>query len=540
MVGVGDIIGGKFRVDAVLGAGGMGIVVAASHLELGHRVAIKFLRDEMLQNHTVVERFLREARSVVNLKTEHVCRVTDVGRFDTGAPYIVMELLEGADLARVVATKPLPITTAVEYILQALVALAEAHTAGIVHRDLKPANLFVTRRLDGGPLVKVLDFGIAKAMAETGAQLTLGQGAMGSPGFMSPEQLQSPRDVDLRTDIWAIGATLYQLLSARMPYPAPTLTEIAIRIASEPPDPLDVPPELRSIIFRCLDKTPDQRYPDVAALAAALVPFGGPSARRIATTVGQLANRPLLLPPIPATPSQVRRDAPTAVSMIADTDPQPRRNGRTWLVVLAVLLAAGAGALAVVLATRTTTPHADAGVVAIPVSRDASPPAADAATVAKATDNVASDPEVAAAAAEELLDETLAGQIDDALAGDVPGVGTAPAGDAGARGRAPNADFGNAKTKAVATAQMKQMQDLAKEAERNGMEMLKLQCAQMQKPEFAQLMRSHGQDPAQIQGVCACITGDAAAARAIFATMTKPNDKRSMMSTCKQKGISLP
>ena len=523
MVGVGDIIGCKFRVYAVLGAGGMGIVVAASHLELGHRVAIKYLRDEMLQNHVVVERFLREARSVVNLKTEHICRVTDVGRFDTGAPYIVMELLEGSDLARVVATKPLPMTTAVEYVLQALVALAEAHAAGIVHRDLKPANLFVTRRLDGGPLIKVLDFGIAKAMAETGAQLTHGQGAMGSPGFMSPEQLQSPRDVDLRTDIWAIGATLYQLLSARMPYPAPTLTEIAIRIASEPPDPLDVPPELRAIVFRCLDKTPDQRYPDVAALAAALVPFGGPSARRIATTVGHLANRPVLLPPIPATPSQVRRDAPTAASMIADTDPEPRKKSRTWLVVLAVLLAAGAGALAVALATRSSTPRADTGVVAI-VSHDAASPAVDAATIAKLSPDAAADPaaDPDEAAAEELMDEAIAAQLDDALAGQPP------------------ADAGKTKAAATPRIKQKQMQDVANAAERAAMEMAKVQCAQLQTPQFAQMLKGYGKELAQIQGTCACISGDAAAARATFSKLTRASDKSSMVNLCKQNGISLP
>ncbi len=236
----------------------MGVVMAATHLELGHRVAIKFLRDEMISNPTVVDRFLREARAVANLRTEHVCRVTDVGHTAGGAPFIVMELLEGVDLQRVVARQPLPPSLAVSYVIQACVVLAEAHAAGIIHRDLKPANLFVTRRLDGTPLVKVLDFGIAKAIArfgEMGAQLTHTQGALGSPGYMSPEQLQSPRDVDVRSDIWALGVTLYQLLTTRLPFAGTSLAEVAVNVATEPPAPLTgVDPQLAAIVMRCLDE----------------------------------------------------------------------------------------------------------------------------------------------------------------------------------------------------------------------------------------------------------------------------------------------
>ena len=196
----------------------MGVVLGATHL-----------REEMAQSPAIVERFLREARAVVGLRTEHVCHVSDVGRLETGAPYIVMEMLAGVDLQRSVAHAPLPLTTAVEYVLQACVALAEAHAAGIIHRDLKPANLFVTRRLDGGPLVKVLDFGIAKALTEPGAHLTH-QSAMGSPGYMSPEQIQSARDVDARTDIWALGVTLYQLLRVRATSSARPRTSVASRV----------------------------------------------------------------------------------------------------------------------------------------------------------------------------------------------------------------------------------------------------------------------------------------------------------------------
>lgn len=354
MLGVGSVIGGRFRVDQILGSGGMGVVVAATHLELGHRVAIKLLRDEMAESPVIVERFLREARAVVGLRTEHVCRVTDVGRLDTGAPYIVMEMLEGVDLQRTVARSPLPLTTAVEYVLQACVALAEAHGAGIIHRDLKPANLFVTRRLDGGPLVKVLDFGIAKALAETGAHLTQ-QSAMGSPGYMSPEQIQSARDVDVRTDIWALGVTLYQLLSARLPFGGTNVTEIAIAVATEPPAPLDVDPRLRAVIWKCLEKSPAKRYANLGELMAALAPFGGPTARlhlgRAAQLGGTSSGFIPATPPIVSTSAPTQADVTTGQSIVVPASPtrastvisSPRKRNIV-LIALLVLVAVGGAA----------------------------------------------------------------------------------------------------------------------------------------------------------------------------------------------------
>ncbi len=315
MLEPGTIVGGRLRIDQILGAGGMGVVASATHLELGHRVAVKFLRDELAENPTIVERFIREARAVVQLRTEHVCRVFDVGRLDSGAPYIVMELLEGADLQRAIAKRPLPAVTAVDYVLQACVGLAEAHGAGIVHRDLKPANLFVTRRIDGGPLVKVLDFGIAKAMDTAGPALTHTTGMMGSPGYMSPEQLQSARDVDLRTDIWALGVTLYQLVSGRMPFTGPTLTEIAVKVATDAPMPLesDIDPALAAVILRCLEKVPDRRYPTVAALAADLVRFASSDGRRTAALAAQLGGGAHAAAPAPL--PMVSAGAPTAASV---------------------------------------------------------------------------------------------------------------------------------------------------------------------------------------------------------------------------------
>jgi hypothetical protein len=361
VIQVGSIIGGRLRVDRFLGAGGMGVVVAATHLELDQRVAVKVLHDELAANPTIVARFLREARAVANLRTDHVCRVFDVGRLDNGAPYIVMELLEGSDLGAAVARGPVSPPFAVDYVIQACIALAEAHAAGVVHRDLKPANLFVTRRADGSPMLKVLDFGIAKAATAAEAKLTHTASTMGSPGYMSPEQIKSARDVDLRTDIWALGVTLFQLLAGRMPFAGTQLTEIAVNITTAQPAPLDVEAGLRAIVLRCLEKEPERRYPDVAALATALLPFGGPSAARFVQDV--TGARPISAP-ITAPSPVVAAGAPTAASLIVDdprsrnaasvvvdnarsqvADPRPPRRSRRWLVVAGLVVALLAGAL---------------------------------------------------------------------------------------------------------------------------------------------------------------------------------------------------
>ncbi len=249
MLVIGDVVGGKLRIERIVGRGGMGIVAIATHLALEQKVAIKVLHEQLAADPATVERFLREARTPMRLKSDHVCRVLDVGQLDGGAPYIVMELLEGSDLAALVKLRgALPIATAVDYVLQACVAVAEAHALGIVHRDLKPANLFVTRRVDGSPLVKVLDFGIAKVPSRgDNTQLTQTAAVMGSPGYMSPEQLRSAKDVDARTDVWALGAILYELVSARLPFPADSVTELAVKIAVDPPDPLDVDAAFRTV-----------------------------------------------------------------------------------------------------------------------------------------------------------------------------------------------------------------------------------------------------------------------------------------------------
>src|SRR6187549_2799480 len=221
MIQQGELLAGKYRVEQVLGAGGMGYVVAAMHEQLGQRVAVKLLVPELCENEDSVTRFLREARAAVKIHSEHVARVLDVGELTNGSPYMVMEFLSGRDLAEELDLPgELEIEVAIDYVLQASEAVAEAHSLGLIHRDLKPANLFLTHRPDGSPLVKVLDFGISKVSSPEAAQLSLThtQAMMGSPLYMSPEQMRSSKDVDRRADIWSLGIILHELLAGDVPF----------------------------------------------------------------------------------------------------------------------------------------------------------------------------------------------------------------------------------------------------------------------------------------------------------------------------------
>ncbi len=278
-VNAGDVIDGKYRIERVLGTGGMGVVVVATHLQLEQQVAIKFLLPAAAKSTEAVARFAREARASAKIQSEHVARVLDVATHVSGAPYMVMEYLEGKDLERTLEEhKALPVEHVVDYVLQALEALAEAHVAGIVHRDLKPANIFLARRADGSSVVKVLDFGISKLTSDKTAKLTSESAQMGSPLYMSPEQLNRTREVDARADIWAVGVILHELLSGEAPFIAETLPEIIAGILSLPPLRLrlhhpEIPVELEAVVLKCLAKDPDNRYADVAQLAVALGPF---------------------------------------------------------------------------------------------------------------------------------------------------------------------------------------------------------------------------------------------------------------------------
>jgi serine/threonine-protein kinase len=282
----GDVLAGKYRVERVIGVGGFGAVLLALHMQLEERVAIKTLLPQAAKNPAAAERFLREARAAVRIRSEHVARVSDVGKLDDGTPYMVMEYLQGSDLAQLVKQRgPQAFHDVAEWVIQASEAIAEAHSLGIVHRDLKPANLFLTRKVDGAPCVKVLDFGISKLtneMADKG--MTKTSDVMGSPFYMSPEQMRSTRSVDNRCDIWALGAILYELTAGHTPFDAETMTALVVNIMSEPPRELasfrqDVPPHLRQIVLKCLQKDPAARYQDVASLAADLSSLAPPRAQ---------------------------------------------------------------------------------------------------------------------------------------------------------------------------------------------------------------------------------------------------------------------
>lgn len=338
----GQVIADKYRIERVLGEGGMGYVIAAHHLKLDQRVALKFLKPEALKHAHVVQRFAREARAAAKIRGEHVARVIDVGDLPNGAPYIVMEYLDGEDLGqRLHQRGPLPVEEAVSYLLQACEALAEAHAAGIVHRDLKPPNLFLARTAGRTVTLKVLDFGISKALDETqegGRNLTSTSMIMGTPHYMSPEQLRSSRDVDQRSDIWALGVVLFELLSGEVPFEGENATAVITSIVTDEPRSLlelraDVPREIWPVLLRCLAKPRAERFSSVLELARALVPFSGDRARdslvRIESIIRPIYSNPpppdtaVSTSPMPSTRVEPVAPGPTALSSVDVSVPMP-------------------------------------------------------------------------------------------------------------------------------------------------------------------------------------------------------------------------
>ncbi len=358
----GDIIKGKYRVERVLGEGGMGVVVAAHHLALDQRVAIKLLHPALLAEPELVARFAREARAASKIESDHVARVTDVDALDDGTPFMVMEYLEGLDLSIVRKRgQGLPVPAAVGYVIEACEAIGEAHRRGIVHRDVKPANLFLAEKSDGRTRVKVLDFGISKVGGgEGGAGRVTGVGVViGSAEYMSPEQMIAARDVDAGTDIWALGVTLYELLTAQAPFAGDTIPQICARVmAAEPAPPSTIAPEipagLDAVILRCLAKDRAQRYGSIAELRDALEPYApapyAPAAsearRSLPSLPAPLPAEPQPAPSVTAAPA-VERDA-LAASI-------PRTSLRP-LAIGAAVVAVGIGAI--LLAVLSSSPSA--------------------------------------------------------------------------------------------------------------------------------------------------------------------------------------
>jgi eukaryotic-like serine/threonine-protein kinase len=298
-VPLGGVIAGKYRIERVVGYGGMGIVCEATHLELGTKVAVKFVRQEHAADEKAVGRFLTEARSAAQLKSEHTCRVVDCGQLESGGPYMVMEYLEGADLRAIVSEQgAFSIEEAVSFTLQACIALAEAHARHLVHRDIKPENLFLTQRPDGTGLIKVLDFGISKQLGRgrVSRDLTAPSESIGSPFHMSPEQMIDPSQVDPRTDIWSIGVVVYELLTGRLPFNGDATPQICANVMTATPlSPRDVRPELpeglSNVVMTCLAKNREQRYPDVGALSRALEAFASSDQRTSASRIERILDR---------------------------------------------------------------------------------------------------------------------------------------------------------------------------------------------------------------------------------------------------------
>ena len=298
---IGELVNGKYRVEGMAGVGGMGIVLSAKHEELGHRVAIKVLASDEETNSDAVERFLREGRVVASLQSDHVVRIYDIGKLESGVPYMVMELLRGQDLSTYLSTSGvIAPEQAVDWILQAISAIGEAHDCGIIHRDLKPANLFLTQRSDGTDCVKVLDFGISKRIAvadpaQYQGSLTTTRQVVGSPAYMSPEQVRNARDIDHRVDIWALGMTLYELLTGRTAFDADTFPAVCAAIVTDTPPPprafeTAIPQRLEQIVLKCLEKDPTKRFASVTALANELRPFGSPIAASTARAIPTVPN----------------------------------------------------------------------------------------------------------------------------------------------------------------------------------------------------------------------------------------------------------
>jgi serine/threonine-protein kinase len=443
----GEVLDGKYRVEGIVGEGGMGAVAKATHLLRRAPVALKFMSGAVLSLPGAVERFVNEGVAASQIDSDHVVRIFDVGRLPSGAPYLVMEFLDGRDLGRVLEVEGprLPVSRAVHFTVQILRALQTAHAAGIIHRDMKPSNCFIIER-DGDPdFVKLVDFGISKVRSadETPAPaLTRTNSALGTPLYMSPEQARSPRDVDARTDLYSVGAILYEMLCARTPYTSETgeFTEILFKIFTTEPEPIrtltpDVPDGLAAVVHRALQRDREARFASASEMAEALAPFADARSNDILARIRAARGRSLLppgsrslpppsaaapaVPPSSATPAEARTQGqagdarvPTHVGVTRESGSAPATS-RTTLAIAggAALLLAAAGAVAI--ASRGGHPSSDAAAPGVPAASIATPappaplappaPTATlAATASAAPDESAPHPPASAAPSSEL------------------------------------------------------------------------------------------------------------------------------------------
>jgi serine/threonine protein kinase len=324
LVQEGEVLAGKYRVERIPGRAGMGIIVQVRHLELGQQVTLKFLIPDACAYPEFVQRFVREARAAVKIGGEHVARVTDVGRLDSGAPYMVREFLRGPDLAEVLKVRgPLPVAEAVDYIIQAAEGVAEGHALGIVHRNLRPTTLVVTRRSDGTALVKVFDFAAAEALhvdpfTERSLSLVGTSAIMSSLPYLSPEQIRDPQDVDVRADVYALGAVLYELLTGVPAYSGDNAPSLLAAVAADAARAVrdlrpDVPGDLDHTVLRCLAKNRAIRYSSIAELVTALAQF---ASREVASSVERV--------------QRLAAQAPLGAAKAAPPEPAPVASPLHW------------------------------------------------------------------------------------------------------------------------------------------------------------------------------------------------------------------
>jgi serine/threonine-protein kinase len=375
---VGRVLGGRYRLVQRLGQGGMGTVYRAVHTLMDKPVAVKILRHEMSSDAEAVARFHREARSASRLDHDHCIRVTDFGQSDDGLLFLVMELLDGVSLGHIARRGPLPPARVAAIGLAIAEALAHAHEQGIVHRDLKPDNVFLARRAKGRELVKVLDFGLAKLASDSvlGPSITRDGTVFGTPEYMAPEQAEGEK-LDGRTDIYALGAILYELLSGEVPFKAGSFVAMLNKQVSEKPvstrarrPDLDIPVGLDEVVMRCLAKKPGDRYETAQALADAIAPFtvGDPSGM-VLLPRAEGPGAPLSPSPQPATRNTKLPTPPPSIEV-----PRVRRG---------LLVIAGAAAVGVTFAIAWTKTRKPTTTAPPPLAAVATPPEAPLTTVTR-------------------------------------------------------------------------------------------------------------------------------------------------------------